>query len=67
MPHELGWQRFPCWRCKGTGQLPPDDPYVRRDVVTPSKPWPRVAVSIVVWWWAYLLSAMFAIGVLLWP
>jgi len=28
MPHELGWQRFTCWRCKGTGTLRNDDPYM---------------------------------------
>lgn len=64
MPHEFGWQRFPCWRCTGTGQLPADDPYVRR-VPPPPPKLPMVSV-ILAWWWAYAVCVLIIIGVLLW-
>ena len=52
MPHELAWQRFTCWRCKGTGKLPENDPYVRR---------PKAPVAVLIWFWAFAGSTLFAI------
>jgi hypothetical protein len=60
MPHELGWQRFTCWRCKGTGKLPEDDPYTRR---TPQPP-PAASMAVLVWWWAYVVCASVAFVIL---
>jgi len=60
MPHELAWQRFTCWRCKGTGKLPDDDPYVRP---RPTK----TAVVSAIWFWAFAGSTLFIIIWMLWP
>ena len=64
MPHELAWQRFTCWRCKGTGELPADDPYVRRNYVEPSKPWSHVAS---IWFWLFAGATVFVIVLLFIP
>lgn len=51
MPHELAWQRFTCWRCKGSGKLPENDPYVARPTKTATAVW--------VWFWLYAASTLF--------
>jgi hypothetical protein len=56
MPHELAWQRFTCWRCKGSGKLPENDPYVRRT---------KEAVATLVWFWMFAGSTLFTI-LMLW-
>jgi len=59
MPHELAWQRFTCWRCKGTGELPADDPYVH---VAPLLP-PIASI----WFWLFASATMFVIVILFIP
>lgn len=64
MPHELGWQRFTCWRCKGTGTLSDDDPYVRHPPRV-AKTWPPHSVAV--WFWLFAAANLFVITILLWP
>lgn len=58
MPHELGWQRFTCWRCNGTGRLPENDPYTQK---------PSVPMAVLVWFWLFAGSTFISICLLLWP
>jgi hypothetical protein len=59
MPNELAWQRFTCWRCKGSGQLPENDPYIQR----PSK----IEVAVLIWWFCFAGSCGLIILFMLWP
>jgi len=63
MPHELGWQRFTCWRCKGTGNLPEDDPYVGNRLPRPRDFVPPV---VLIWFWLYMSATFIVIYSLVW-
>lgn len=56
MPNEMAWQVKPCWRCKGTGHLQPDDPYVAVKV-------PKAAF-VIFWFLAYSVSVLVIIAIL---
>jgi len=64
MPNELAWQLFECWRCKGTGTLRNDDPYMGDRL---PRLRPRALATILIWFWVYAACALTVIGMLLWP